>query len=371
MLVLRAYKTRLDINRRQASQLWQCCGAARWCFNWGLAAMLKAHDEGRKTSAYAEKKRLNAIKDDIAPWLRDVPYTVLQGAFDNLGTAYQNFFRRCKNGDAKKGFPKFKSRKNPVQSFNLRGVKATDTEIRAPRLGWLRLKEHGYLPRSDQQDTRILSATLSRRAGEWYVSLQVKQDVPDPESPSGPPLGIDLGIKTMAYCSDGRAFGNPKATYEAKRKMARLSRELSRRKRGGENWKATKVKIAKQHARIADIRRHHQHEVSAYATKKSGARTVVVEDLNVSGMLKNHHLARAVSDVGMYELRRQITYKAEWNGVEVVKASTWYPSSKTCSNCGVVRDDLTLADRLYVCPECGATMDRDLNAAMNLAALAH
>jgi len=368
MIIQRAYKTKLRLNDRQRTWALQCSGAARWCYNWGLEAMIKARENGRKTSVLAEKKRLNAIKDEVAPWLRDVPYVVLQGAFDNLDAAYKNFFRRVKAKDPKAGFPKFKSRKRGIMPFSLRGhLLVTATHIRLPRIGLVRLAEKGYLP---VDDVRILSATVSESAGEWFVSLQVEQTIPDPEPATGPAIGVDLGLHTLAVFSNGVSFDNERPLKMALRKLRRLSREMSRRKEGGRNWTKTKNNLARMHAKVRSVRRHLLHEISSYAVARAKPQTIVLEDLNVRGMMARHTLAQAVGDVGMAELRRQIEYKAAWNGVRVMFADRFYPSSKKCSACGYIKADLRRSDRTYVCESCGVVLDRDLNAAINLAALA-
>ena len=369
MLRMRAYKTKLTLNNAERTWCLQCAGAARWCYNWGLAAMEDAYAEGRKTSVLAEKKRLNAVKDEVAPWLRDLPYAVLQEAFGNLDAAYKNFFRRVKKG-GKPGFPKFKSRKHPRQSFRLRGgIVATDTKIKMPRIGWLRLAEHGYLPR--RKDIRVLSASISTQdhGATWYVSLQAEETVAEPTPATGAAVGIDLGIKSLAVLSDGTVYENIKPLRSIERKIGRLSRELARRKQGGRNWSKTKTKLNRAHAKAANVRRWYLHQISAETVAKRPA-VIVMEDLSVKGMMANGHLSRAIADLGMYELRRQMAYKAAWNGVALMLADRWEPSSKTCSGCGAVKADLMLADREYVCTECGLVIDRDLNAALNLAALA-
>jgi len=366
---LRAYKTKLALNNQERGWCVRCAGTARWCYNWGLDAMKTAYAEGRKTSVLAEKKRLNAIKDEIAPWLREVPYVVLQEAFGHLDSAYQNFFRRVKNGE-KPGFPKFKSRKNARQSFALRGnVRVTETAIRLPCIGWLRLAEHGYLP--TRKGARILSANVSSEdhGRTWYASVQVEEECAEPERATGEPIGIDLGLKSLAVLSDGTVYENIKPLRAMERTVARLSRELARRTQGGANWAKTKAKLNRAHAKAANLRRHYLHDISAQTVAKR-PRAIVMENLNVRGMMANGHLARAIADLGMYELRRQMGYKAAWNGSELILADQWEPSSKRCSQCGAMKPNLTLRDRVYVCESCGVVIDRDLNAALNLAALA-
>lgn len=374
MIRLRAYKTELDPNDTQCQWFLCCAGAARFCYNWGLGAMKDAYSEGRKTSVLAEKKRLNSIKAEEFPWLYEVPYTVLEAAFDNLKSAYENFFRRVKKGE-KAGFPRFKSRKRGIGSFTVRGSLCIEpNHIRIPvpkgmprRYGWVRLKEHDYVP---TEPTKLLSFTISERAGRWFVSAQVEENVPEPKPATGAPIGVDFGIKELAVCSNGTVFANVRALAMGERKIKRLSRELARRKKGSENWKKTKHKLAKTHYKIACVRKHVLHQISHYVTAKTKPHTVVLEDLNVKGMQQNHHLAKVIADASFAQLRRQVEYKGEWYGVNVMFADRWYASSKTCSECGAHWPDLTLADRTIVCPECGVVLDRDFNAAVNLVSLA-
>lgn len=365
MKILRAYKTELDPNNKQRTFFRRCAGTARFVFNWALADRQMKYRNGEKTSQYDQRRRFNAIKDEQCPWVREVPYAVTEAAFANCDAAFQNFFRRVKNGE-KPGYPKFK-RRGQHDSFQLRNTQIDHDRIRLTQIGWVRLKERGYIPVGAARYG--VYATVSERAGRWFISVLVEEELPDPIDQNEFVIGVDFGIKYLAVCSDGMIFENPRALYEAERRLKRLQRELSRRQRGSKNREKTRRKLARQHARIANIRNHTLHQVSHYVTTKVRPRMVVIEDLNISGMMQNHHLARAISDVGMAELRRQIEYKGAWYGVGVVIADRWYPSSKTCSNCGSVKPMLTLSERLYVCEECGLIVDRDLNAALNLAAL--
>jgi len=229
-----------------------------------------------------------------------------------------------------------------------------------------------YIPTSG---VNILSATVSEQAGRWFVSVQVEEEVSDAVQASGKPVGIDLGIKTLATCSDGRTIENPKALRKNLKKLKRLSRRHSRKQERGKNRKKAARKLARLHARIAHIRSDALHKATSALvakTKPASERpaVMVIEDLNVAGILKNRKLSRAIADVGFAELRRQLEYKADLAGSASKVVSRWYPSSKTCSNCEWVDDDLTLADRVFVCQECGLVLDRDLNAALNLAASA-
>lgn len=368
MQITRAYKTRLIVNNKEATYLRQCADAARFVFNWALADRKARYEDGKQaTNKFEQMSRFNELKKQQYPWLADYPSKSHEQAIKNVDRAFENFFRRIKRGETP-GYPKFKSRNDPRQSFTVRcSIHAEPTRIRLPRIGWLRLAEHDYLPTGD---VKILSATVSTEGHGWYVSVQVQETTPDPEPTDNPAIGVDLGIKQLAVCSDGKAFDNPRALIVAQRKIARLSRELSRRKKGSVNREKTKDKLARAHVHVAAIRRNAQHQVSRYVVDQE-PQVVVIEDLHVKGMVKTHCLARAVSDSGFGEMRRQIKYKAEWAGIEVVVADRFFPSSKTCSACGCVRDELSLSERTFICPECGSVIDRDLNAAKNLAALAN
>lgn len=214
---------------------------------------------------------------------------------------------------------------------------------------------------------------MSEKAGRWFVSIQCREEVPDRQA-TGDPVGVDLGIKTMTVCSNGEEFENSKALRRAQRKLRLLQRELARRTKGGQNWKKTKAKIAKQHARIANIRHDALHKTTSSLVAKDKPEeerpsVIVIEDLNVNGMLRNHNLAQAISDVGFAEFRRQLGYKCEWYGIELMVANRFFPSSRLCRHCGCLNSELKLSDREWVC-DCGSVLDRDMNAAINLRNLA-
>jgi putative transposase len=293
-----------------------------------------------------------------------------QEALWNLDAAFAQFFRRCalkKQGKwtGRLGYPKFKTKKKGLGSFRLTGrIVVAEKVIVLPRLGRLRLKEHGYLPTGG---VAILSATVSEQAGHWYVSLQVEEEQAVPQN-TGPVVGIDLGIKNLATLSDGTVIPNPRHLKRRLKKLQRLQRVVSRRQKGGKNRKKAVRTLAKLHRQIKNHRRDTLHEVTTRLAKTKSV--LVIEDLNVSGMLQNHHLAQAIGDVGFYEFKRQLLYKARWYGSRVILADRWEPSSKQCCGCGGIDADLTLSDRVYHCEQCGLVLNRDLNAAINLERLA-
>jgi len=377
--MLRAYKTELDPTCKQVEHLLQHAGAARWAYNWGLqrkqevyAAWVAGGKQGKcsRLSAIDLHRELNVLKgvpkeDGGVPWMYEVSKCAPQEALRNLDNAYANFFRRCKQGAGRKGFPKFKSRRRGIGSFTLTGaISVGERGVQLPRLGELRLKEHGYLP---VDDVKILKATVSEKAGRWFVSLQVEQDITLASAPDRV-IGVDVGIGSLAVTSDGEVFENPRALKRATQRLRRAQKVVSRRQKGSSNRRKAVWNLARQHYRVACVRRDAIHKATTAIAKR--ASVVVIESLNVSGMMKNHRLARAIGDAGLAEFHRQIRYKVEWRGGAVVEADRFYPSSKTCSDCGAINEGLTLADRMFACPVCELQIDRDLNAALNLKKLA-
>jgi putative transposase len=251
-------------------------------------------------------------------------------------------------------------------SFRLTGrIVVSEKAIVLPRLGRLRLKEREYLPTGDK--VQILSATVSEQAGHWYVSMQVEEERAVPEN-TGPVVGIDLGVKSLATLSDGEVIPNPRHLKRRLKKLQKLQRVVSRRQKGSKNRKKAVRKLAKLHRQIKHQRSNTLHQVTTRLAKTKSV--LVIEDLHINGMLKNHHLAQAIGDVGFYEFKRQLLYKASWYGSRVVLANRWEPSSKACSGCGWRKEDLRLSDRTFHCQQCGLVLDRDLNAALNLEKLA-
>jgi len=366
MKILRAYKTELDLNNKQKTACVRHAGAARFAYNWGLAHKQAAFANGEKTpSAIDLHRELNALKKTELAWMYEVSKCAPQEALRDLDKAFANFFRRVKEKKSGKkvkvGFPRFKSKKHGLGGFRLTGViRVFEKAIQLPRLGVLRLKERGYLPTSG---VHILSATVSEKGGHWFVSLQVEVEIPDPVMDGKPVAGVDLGVSRMAQVSDGTYFENPRALKRNLIKLKRLQRVVSRRQKGSANRQKAVRRLAKAHLQVANIRKDALHRVTTLLTKTKSA--IVLENLNVSGMMKNHHLAQAIADVGMYEFRRQLQYKGQWYGCEVLLADRFFPSTKRCSQCGNEKA-VDLAERMYCCEYCGQLMDRDLNAAINL-----
>jgi len=368
--IQRAYKTELDLNNEQITACKKHAGAARWAYNWGLQRKEEAHrTTGKSPSAIDLHRELNALKRTDVPWMYAVSKCAPQEALRNLDNAFAHFFRRAQLKQqgklrGKLGYPRRKSKKRGLGSFRLTGaIVVFPDAVQLPRLGRLRLKERSYLP----ADAKILSATVTEQAGHWYVSLLVEQEHMVPEN-TGPVVGVDLGLKRLATLSDGHVEENPRHLKRRLKKLKRLQRAVTRKVKGCQNRKKAARRLGTEYRTVANQRANTVHQLTSRLAKTKSV--VVIEDLNVAGMLKNHSLALAISDVGWGAFRRQLTYKAAWYGCRLVVASRWELSSKTCSNCAWVDDTLTVAERVFHCEACDLVLDRDVNAAINLAQLA-
>lgn len=340
------------------------CGASRWAYNWALTKKKETLEKKEKIPNNIELHReLNKLKGTEAlPWGYEVSKVAFQSGLINCDRAFQNFFARCKKKvKGKKGFPKFKSKKNEKQSFKLDGsIYISDiNHIKLPRIGEVKLKESGYIP----LDAEIKSVTVSSKAGKWFVSCQIKDTAKVTSAPVNEVVGVDLGIKTLATCSDGTIYKNPKALKKNLKKLKRKQRQLSRKKKGSKNREKTKKKLAKLHNRISNIRKDALHKATSSIVQKNNV--IVLENLSVSNMMKHHKLAQSIGDASFYEFRRQVEYKAKWNGRTVIIANRFYPSSKLDHKSGKINNSLTLADRTVIHDDSTIT-DRDHNAAINL-----
>ena len=361
---MKAFKTELDPNNVQTTMLRQHSGAGRWAYNWGLERIKEAIEAGSKwPSAIDLHKQLNAIKGtDALPWAYEVSKCAFQESLRNLETSVKNW-RSSKKGERKgekMGFPKRKTKKKGLGSFRLTGtIKVFDGQVQLPRIGLVRLKEHGYIPAG-----KYAQVTVSEQAGHWFVSV-VSDDTRDQPVLTTNVIGVDVGIKKLAVDSDGDSHANPKALAAKTKQLRRWQRRLSRRKKGGKNRTKARIKVARLHKSVTDVRKD-AHNKAARAIVDKHPAVIVIENLNTKGMFKNRKLSRALSDAALGNFGRTLTYMAEADGIEVVKAGRFFASSKLCSCCGWKKEDLTLSDRTFVCDACGHTMDRDLNAAINL-----
>jgi len=399
--VVQAYRFALDPAPAQERALRSHCGAQRFAYNWGLARITanlaqRAAErsygipDGLLTppaswSAWALRKEFNAVKDRVAPWWAENSKEAYACGLANLADALGNW--RASRDGARKGpamrFPVFKGKRAALSvrfstgSFGLAGPDRR--HVRLPRIGLVRTHEstRKLARRIAAGTARIRSVTVSRRRGRWQASFSVETDRAG-HAPARPAdtVGVDVGVKHLAVLSTGEMIPNPRPLEHALVRLRRLSRQAARRtgpdKRTGQQpsarWRKTQARIARAHARAASMREDGLHQLTTRLAATYG--TVVAEDLYVAGMLRNRRLARRIADAGFGLLRRQLAYKTAWHGGRLALAGRFYPSSKTCSGCGAVKAKLRLSERTYHCESCGLVIDRDLNAARNLAALA-
>lgn len=368
MNIVRAQVIRLNPTPSQEGYFRKACGVARHAYNWALAHWKDARTKGERVTLRDLKREYNQIKGEQFPWVYEVTKCAPEQAFADLGQAFANYWRMKKAGTQPKlnrprkdgedaGFPHFKSKKRDRLSFYLANDKfAVDGRtLRVPKLGEVNMTEELRL------QGKIMSAVISERAGWWFISITVEMKHGIPSHPGGA-VGIDLGIKTLAVCSDGVVFENQRHYRQNVGRIKGLSKSLSRKREGSANWWKNVKKLAKAHYRVACQRRDTLHKMTTYLARTYAL--IGLEDLNAKGMLANHHLAQAVSDASFFEVKRQLLYKADQYGGSVQLVDRWFPSSKTCHVCGWVEQALTLADRVWTCEQCGTVHDRDLNAAI-------
>ena len=380
-----SHKIRLAPNNKQATYFAKAVGTARFAYNWALAewqtqyAAWKDDNSQPKPSQFSLRKQLNAIKREQFPWMLAVTKNAPQMAIIQLGQAFKNFFA----GRAK--YPQFKKKGKSRDSFTLTNdqFSANGCRLRIPNLGLVRMRE------TLRFSGKILSATISRTADQWFASITVdidhasatlsNHDLPPAEnqgdtlSLSKGVVGVDLGVSALATLSTGETVAGAKPHKTLLSRLKHLSRSLSRKvkgdtlslSKGSANRHKAKQKLATLHAKIANIRKDSLHKLTTDLTRRF--HTIGIEDLNVSGMVKNRHLSRAISDMGFFEFRRQLEYKAAMRGGIVVIADRFFASSKTCSACGEKAEKLPLFIRSWECSYCGESHDRDVNAAINLA----
>lgn len=354
MIIQLAHKIELDPTNVQRGYFIRACGTARFTWNWALAEWNRQYEEGLKPSGPALKKAFNAIKKEQFPWVFDVLRDANSQPFSNLQKAFKDFLKGTKKR------PNFKKKGVDKDSFYIANdkFKMEEDRIHVPKLGWVRLKE------TFCNFGKILNATVSRTADKWFVSICVEMDITPATCENQAVAGVDLGIKNLATFSNGEMIEGAKPYKKLQKKLRRLQQAFSRAQKGSKNREKLKRKIARLHYRISCIRHDTLHKLTSKLVRNFSV--IVIEDLNVCGMLKNRKLAKAISDMGFHEFKRQLKYKAVISGVNVIIADRWFPSSKRCSECGEIHRELTLADRTFICPACGFKLDRDENAARNL-----
>jgi len=356
-IIHRSYKFRYYPTKAQAKQLVKEFGCARYVYNRALAHRIEAYNLNKEKLNYVVLNRLVVEwKKTDAIFLKEVSSTCATQALINLDKAYKNFFEKRAN------FPCFK-KKNRKQSIRY-SLDARDIAINY-RPGFLKLPKLGEVKlvwsRMPRGVPKMATVSLDC-SGNYWVSMSIAEEV-EPLPMKTKSVGIDVGIKDVAVTSNGYHSGAPKFTRKYERKLKLQQRKLSRMPKGSKRREVQRKKVAVIHQKISDCRKDWTHKLTHKLISENSF--IVMEDLNVKGMMSNRCLSKAVSDSGLYEFRRQMEYKAKWHQRQIVFADRWYPSSKTCSCCGKVKENLTLRDRVYHC-ECGFVLDRDENAAKNL-----
>jgi putative transposase len=348
-----AHKIRLDPTYKQEVYFKKACGVARFAWNWALARWGEKYKAKEKISALELKKEFNSMKETQFPWVYEVTKYACQQPFIYLQKAFQGFFsKRTK-------YPKFK-KKGIHDSFYIGGdqLKIIENKVKIPNLGWVRLRENL------RYQGKITGATVTRIANHWMISVCVEIDQKPAQCENQAVVGVDLGIKTLATFSNGITISNLKPLAKRLKKLKRLQRRLSQMQKGSKNRVKQKDILARQHYKVACTRNDHLHKVTTHLTQNY--RHIVIEDLDISEMLKNKSLSRLIADGGWYEFRRQLAYKASLRGNRIFIADRWFASSKKCSECENIKKELSLSDRIYICDHCKLSIDRDLNAALNL-----
>jgi putative transposase len=350
------YKFRLYPNQDQRIRLAKHFGCCRFVYNYFLDRRNKIYRENKKGSTYCKDcEALTELKQqEQFEWLNDANAQSLQQELKNLDTAFCRFFKK------KAKFPKFHSKHKDKQSFRV----PQEVVVENSRIYIRKFKEGIKLEQHRQMEGIIKHATISmNRAGQYFACICVERDIKKLKKVKTE-VGIDLGIKNLVTCNNGKIFKNIKPYRTLERRLKRLHRFLSKKQKGSNNRERARVKLARLYNRISNIRSNHLHQITRRIVNDN--QVIVVEDLNVTGMSRNHKLAKSVQDVSLGELAHQLEYKSNWYGRTFLKVSRWYPSSKTCGGCGYINDNLTLSDREWTCPRCSAKLDRDLNAAKNI-----
>ena len=371
-----AVKVRLDPTPKQERLMKSHAGAARFAYNAGLAHVKEALDNSEPAdwSHYSLLNWWNKSKDTLAVnrdtgevWWSQNSKEAYNTALHGLAQGFSNWSksRKGQRKGGRVGFPKFKSKNAPMRFAYSTGFTAPTAGdpygLKLPRIGRVHCMENAH---KRVAGARVIRMSVSRLAGRWYASLTVEREPTAKPAPKGGAVGIDLGVKNLATLSDGTVIPNPRALGTRLKALRKAQQALSRKVKGSVRREKAKIRVAKLHARVADVRADAIHKATTMIARNYD--TVCIEDLNVAGMMKNHRLARNPSDAALGEFHRQLEYKTARNGVVLRVVDRWFPSSKTCSNCGVVKAKLSLSERVFNCDDCGLSIDRDVNAAINI-----
>ena len=366
LLMLKGFKYRIYPNKEQEIQLAKTFGSCRFIYNQLLAKKIKLYKEEKKSLSKTDcNNYCNRELKKKYLWLKDVDKFALTNAIYDLDSAYKNFFKRIKQGNKELGFPKFKSKRNHNYSYktnftnNNIKVDFDNNKIQLPKLKWVKCKLHRRFI------GKILFVTISKTpSNKYFISFNVECEHEIlPKNNNA--VGIDLGIKDLLITSDGEVINNEKLTYKYEKKLAKLQRQFTKKKKDSNNWNKQRIKIARLHEKITNIRKDNLHKISHTLVKEN--QFIFSEDLNIKGMVKNHNLAKSIHDCSWYELTRQISYKSEWNERVYKKVNRYFPSSQLCNICNYKNTDTkNLSVRFWTCPQCGTLHDRDKNASINI-----
>jgi putative transposase len=348
-----SHEIRLHPTKSQEVFFRKACGAARVAYNYGLAEYKKAIDAKEKPKILEIKKKFNQEKKELFPWMSETNKDANQQPFTNLQNAFGKFFKRTTK------FPTFK-KKGRKDSFYISNDRFSvdGNKFRIPKLGFVNGAEELRFK------GKILSATIKRKANFWFVVVSVETEINPATCKNQAVIGVDLGVKTLATLSDGKVIKSVSPIRKRLNRLKLLQRRTSRKVNGSSNKRKANQRVAKLHYEVACLRKDVLNKLTTYLCENY--QVICIEDLNVSGMIKNHKLALSISDMGFGEFRRQLEYKSILNGVTLIVVDKWFASSKICSGCGFKKDALPLSEREYVCENCGQVIDRDLNAAINL-----
>ena len=367
--MLRAIKIRLYPNTTQATQINKLLGCYRFVYNQCLARKINSYKENKVSenlSTLGQFVHHELLKDDNFIWLREQNTKVLKQAVIDMLDTYKNFFEKHT------GYPKFKSKKDNKQScrFELGTISKrnvyTDYKLSLANIKNIKFRcSKKYAEYLQKHKANIRQATLTKLpCGEYYLSILVDGDLTHKVKESHNIIGIDLGIKDFIVTSDGEVFENLHFKKNESKKLIRIQKQLSRKQNGSNNRNKSRIKLAKVYKRITDKKQYYLHQVSNTLINEN--QVICMEDLNVSGMLKNHKLAGSIQEMSFYEFKRMLEYKTNWYGRKLIFVDRFYPSSKTCNHCGYINKKLKLSDRQWVCPDCGEIIERDYNAALNI-----
>ena len=358
--LLKAYKYRLYPNKQQMEQIQKTFGCCRFVYNQTLSYRKEMYETKKESmNKFSCNNYCNQVLKKKYEWLKEVDKFALTNAIYNMDSAYQKFFKEHS------GFPKFKSKRDNKKSYSTNftnnNIEAdfANGRIKLPKLKWTKVKIHREFI------GQIKSATISQvPSGKYFVSILVEAEH-IPTKSTGCMIGIDLGIKDLLITSNGEKFDNIRTTKKYEDKLAKEQRKLSHKVKGSKNWNKQRIKVARIHEKIRNTRINNLHKISHKLINEN--QVIISENLTASNMMKNHNLAKAISDCGWYELTRQLTYKADWNNRQYIKIGRFVPSSQTCSVCGHINIEAKdLSVRQWICPQCGTKHDRDINAAINI-----